>query len=79
MTYPRRPMPGRPSASMLHELRMIAQTFIRHRTTQSMFTPSPQPQQLATPPMVCVTCFKNGRKRDAIAVNGGRTVCMQHI
>lgn len=76
MTYQRPSYrPSRPSASMIHEIRMIAQSFLRHRTTKSFF----QPEQKITAPMLCIPCFRDGKRSDAIAIDGGRSVCLTHI
>ena len=72
MTYPRRPMP---TASMLHEMRMIAQTFFRHRTHQSIFSGGSE-----SSPIYCVPCLRAGDKfKKAIAIDNGRSVCKNHL
>ena len=71
MTYPRRPVP---TASMLHELRMIAQSFFRHRTTASVFS-----QPVESNPLFCAPCFKGGVKTKAVAIDNGKSVCKNHL
>jgi len=71
MTYPRRPVA---TASMLHELRMIAQSFFRHRTNASIFGQQPESSSL-----FCAPCYKGGVKTKAVAIDDGKSVCKNHL
>lgn len=70
--------PGRnymPNASLLHELRMIAQSFFQHRN--SVFREKPQKQ--AAPTLLCADCYRLGLTIPAISVYGGNAVCRSHM
>jgi len=73
MTYPRRP--GRPTASMIHEIRMIAQSFFANRTTQSIFSKGESNL------LLCVVCVRARavRPQKAMVVDNGKSVCQSHF
>jgi hypothetical protein len=66
----------RPSASLIHEMRMIAQSFLSNRNGSPLFG---KPTKIQASTLMCVPCHREGRSRDAIAVDGGRSVCATHI
>jgi len=73
VTYPRRP--GRPTASMIHELRMIAQTFMRHRTHAAIFT-----QKSSSQDLMCVPCKRTSNMmKKAVFIENGKSVCTDHL
>lgn len=64
----------RPSASLIHEIRMIAQSFFRHRSDTSLFA---RPKSA---PLLCATCITLGyNEQPAVAVKNGTSVCRNHI
>jgi hypothetical protein len=66
----RRPSPV--SASLIHEVRMVAQQFFTHRKAQNVFN--------GTPPLACLTCLQTRKKgKDAVTIQDGNAVCADHI
>jgi hypothetical protein len=74
MSYDRR---SNVNAALIHEIRMIVQTFLVSRSFSGPFT---RPSKKATT-MKCVFCLRAGsaKPNDAVAVSNGQTVCDQHV
>jgi hypothetical protein len=67
-----------PSASLIHEIRMIAQSFFRHRTETSMFGQRPAEESSV---LLCVSCVRNdaARPRKAVVIDNGSSLCKAHL
>lgn len=65
------------NAALIHEVRMIVQSFIFTRSFSGPFT---RPSKKSTT-MKCVFCLRAGsaKPNDAVAVSNGQSVCDQHV
>lgn len=67
----------RPSASLIHEIRMIAQSFFAQRTTASIFGS----RKSESSPLLCVDCVRARaiRPQKAMVIDNGKSVCQSHF
>lgn len=68
------------NAALIHEVRMIVQSFLFTRSLSGPFTrPSKKKQPPATKCLLCLKRKTFDVAKDAIAVQDGNSVCEEHI
>lgn len=67
------------NASLIREIRMIAQQFFRHKDTEAFLGSRSQKPSIAV--LKCAPCLRANRKKphDAITIDNGRAVCEEHM
>lgn len=67
------------NASLMHEIRMIAQQFLRSKESMS-FWESRKPKAKPAPTMQCLACLLHRDKVvPAVATHHGNSVCKDHL
>ncbi|MFL6416774.1 MAG: hypothetical protein ACJ74Y_14015 [Bryobacteraceae bacterium] len=65
------------SASLIHEVRMIAENFFRQKTMQSMYSGKKEKNSSLS----CAVCLhvRKGKAKAAITILDGYAVCADHL